>query len=160
MPNIKAKNYYGEYVTRENADKVYFESADTEGEKVPFTYGEVVEDVQIIPDFSAGDMTVAVEEGKLLREVTVVKPETLVPENVAKDVEIAGIVGTHEGGGSGNITDENQKYFACTFVPDDPNAYLQSVDFRKVNADTGNCDISIPTVIAGRPVIIVSDAGA
>lgn len=35
--------------------------------------------------------------GKVLSKVTIAKPETLVPENIVKDVEIAGIVGTHKG---------------------------------------------------------------
>lgn len=39
------------------------------------------------------------EDGKVLSKVTITKPETLVPENIAKDVEIGGVVGTHEGGG-------------------------------------------------------------
>lgn len=57
----------------------------------------------ISPDFSGGDVVVTPTEGKLLSEVTVQKPETLVPENIAKDVDIAGVVGTLEtGGGGGN----------------------------------------------------------
>lgn len=55
----------------------------------------------ISPDFSGGDVVVTPTEGKLLSEVTVQKPETLVPENIAKDVDIAGVVGTLETGGGG-----------------------------------------------------------
>ena len=51
------------------------------------------------PDFSDGDMEVLPAEDKLFSKVTIEKPETLIPENIAKDVEIAGIVGTLAGGG-------------------------------------------------------------
>lgn len=37
-------------------------------------------------------------DGKVISRVTVKKPETLVPENIAEDVEIGGVVGTYQGG--------------------------------------------------------------
>lgn len=52
-------------------------------------------------DFSGGAMEVTPTAGKLLSKVGIPVPETLVPENIAKDVDIAGVVGTHEGGGGG-----------------------------------------------------------
>lgn len=45
-------------------------------------------------DFSEGNMNVLPDTGSTFSEVTIEKPESLVPENVVKDVEIAGIVGT------------------------------------------------------------------
>lgn len=53
-------------------------------------------DQEVIP--SASD--------KVLTKAIIKKPETLVPENIAKDVEIAGVVGTHAGGGGGLVLDE------------------------------------------------------
>lgn len=58
----------------------------------------------IDPDFSAGDMVVTPDAGKAFSGVTVTKPANLVPENIAKDVDVAGVVGTHEGGGGGGNT--------------------------------------------------------
>lgn len=46
-----------------------------------------------------GDMMITPTDGKLLSSVTVKKPETLVHENIARGVTIAGIIGTHDGGG-------------------------------------------------------------
>lgn len=40
-------------------------------------------------------------DGKVISKVTIVKPETLVPENIAKDVDIGGVVGTMEAGSGG-----------------------------------------------------------
>jgi hypothetical protein len=51
-------------------------------------------------DFSDGDINIAAPDGYAFTGGTIKKPENLVPENIAKDVEIAGIVGTHEGGGA------------------------------------------------------------
>lgn len=53
----------------------------------------------ISPDFSGGDVVVTPTEGKLLSEVTVQKPTNLEPGNIAKDVDVGGIVGTLETGG-------------------------------------------------------------
>lgn len=59
---------------------------------VPFTYGEAVSKTVEL-DFSGGDMTVPIADGELVTDLTITKPENLLPENIAKDVEIAGIVG-------------------------------------------------------------------
>lgn len=49
----------------------------------------------VAADFSGGDMTIAPSsDGKVMTEVVVTKPETLLPENIAEGVDIAGIIGT------------------------------------------------------------------
>lgn len=58
-----------------------------------------VEKLNVNLDFSEGNITVVPEAGKLINRVDIQKPATLVPENIAKDVNVAGVVGTHEGGG-------------------------------------------------------------
>lgn len=61
-------------------------------------------------DFSAGDAVVMAENRKPFSKVTINKPETLVAENIAKDINIAGIIGTLEsGGGEGDFTAD--RYF-------------------------------------------------
>lgn len=47
-----------------------------------------------------GDQVVTPDEGKVLTKVTVQKPSTLAPENVKKDVNIGGVVGTLESSAS------------------------------------------------------------
>lgn len=124
MPNIKAKNYYGEYVSRENVNKVLYESADEEGVKIPFTYGEAVsKEVEL--DFSSGNnMEVPIAEGELITDLTVVKPANLAPENIAKDVVIAGIKGEHIGGGD---VENMPQLYAPTAI----SALLTASDGRK-----------------------------
>ena len=60
---------------------------------VPFTYGELLEDVEIMPDFKEGDMQISVPDGSLVKEATIIKPEDLTPENIRKGVTIGGIEG-------------------------------------------------------------------
>lgn len=53
----------------------------------------------INPDFSAGDMEVVPEDEQVFSKVGIQKPANLTPGNIAKDVDIAGVVGTLEGSG-------------------------------------------------------------
>ena len=58
----------------------------------------------IEPDFSEGDMVVIPEDGTLYSKVTIPTPDTLIPENIADGINIAGIIGTlAAGGGGGNV---------------------------------------------------------
>lgn len=47
-------------------------------------------------DMAAGNQTISPDEGKVLSSVVVTKPTTLVAENIKKDVNIGGVVGTLE----------------------------------------------------------------
>ena len=62
-----------------------------------------------------GNQTVLPTAGKVLSSVTIEKPATLLPENIAEGVDIAGIIGTLAsggGGGGGNI-----KFFFKEWMP-------------------------------------------
>lgn len=101
MPDVKIKGYSGNELEYKNVPKVYLAAPESTPDNpvlVPFTYGEAIEGVEVEPDFSSGDMQITAPDGYLIRSGVVKKPETLVPENIAKDVEVAGIVGEFEGG--------------------------------------------------------------
>lgn len=72
------------------------------GETVGNVPGAFIGDTEeVIVDLSMADgdqVIVPSADGKVLSKVIITKPETLIPENVAKDVEIGGVVGAHEGG--------------------------------------------------------------
>lgn len=51
-------------------------------------------------NFADGDMTINASDTAWISSVTINKPETLIPENIAEGVEIAGVTGTHAGGAS------------------------------------------------------------
>lgn len=96
MPDVKIKGYSGNELHYADVPKVWLaaeESTEDNPVLLPFTYGEALDDVEIVPDFSVGDMQIAVPEGYLARSAVVKRPETLVPENVAEGVSIAGITG-------------------------------------------------------------------
>lgn len=96
MPDITLYNQTGQAVTYEGVEEIVTDTPD--GEKtVKFSYGEVVEGTEIELDLAEGDQTVSVPAGYLVKEATIKKPETLVPEYIKKNVEIAGVVGEFAG---------------------------------------------------------------
>ena len=48
----------------------------------------------LTPDFSSGNHVIVPTTGRVLRKVTLTKPAQLIPENIKKDVDICGVVGT------------------------------------------------------------------
>lgn len=49
---------------------------------------------------ASGNQVITPDDGYTLSKVTVTKPDTLIPDNIKKDVNIGGVVGTMSGGGS------------------------------------------------------------
>ncbi len=54
-------------------------------------------------NMASGDQTINPTSGKVLSQVVVKKPATMLPENIAKDVNIGGVVGTLESGGGSEL---------------------------------------------------------
>lgn len=99
--------------------------------------GEPITGTLTIPDQQArtvdlnmpsGNQTIIPDNGKVLSKVTVTKPTTMIPENIKKDVNIGGVVGTLESGGSTgggsetwvlnenfNIIEISDQVFSCSF---------------------------------------------
>lgn len=90
---IVIKNAIGEEVEYET-DKVFFKT--TSGDKQIFTKGTVIDGVKVELDLSKGNQVISAPTDNSYKEVTVVKPYTLIPENIVKDVNIGGVVGTFE----------------------------------------------------------------
>lgn len=59
----------------------------------------VIEGLEIELDMSGGDQSLQTGEGYVVKSATIKKPETMLPENIKKDVDIGGVVGTMESGG-------------------------------------------------------------
>lgn len=99
--NVKIKGFSGTEFQYENVPKVWLaaqESTDDNPVLVPFTYGEALENVPVVPDFSQGDMLVTMPDGYLARSAVAIKPEMLIPENIVEGVTIAGVEGKFKGG--------------------------------------------------------------
>lgn len=58
---------------------------------------------QVALNMASGNQSVVPAAGKVLTEVIVEKPATMLPENIKKDVDIGGVTGTLEGGAKLNI---------------------------------------------------------
>jgi hypothetical protein len=57
------------------------------------------EELALSLSMADGDMVITpTEKGKVISQVTITKPETLIPENIVEGVEIGGVVGTFVGG--------------------------------------------------------------
>ena len=63
---------------------------------------------------ASGNQVIAPDEGYSLSEVTVVKPSTLIPENIKKNVDIGGVVGTMAYTPSGTGTSVDVRVNAIT----------------------------------------------
>ena len=48
----------------------------------------------VTPNFSSGNQVITPTSGKVLSQVTLTKPTDLLPENIAKDKNVCGVVGT------------------------------------------------------------------
>lgn len=151
-------NYSQNPVEYESVPKVWLTHPDSTEEEpvlVPFTYGEAVSKT-VEPDFSAGDMAVAIPEGELVTELTVKKPEGLEPENIPEGMYIGGVgPGTFQGSGGGGELDANLKYFKVAIDPDAKAVTIYGVLYDRIHADTGSYDAYIPDTLNGFPVTVV-----
>ena len=71
------------------------------GGKQIFSRGEAITNVPIELDFSGGNQSVTAPAGQLVKSAVIYKPDSLVPENIAEGVDIAGVLGTLAAGGGG-----------------------------------------------------------
>lgn len=93
--NLVLKDHSG--INIEGLDSVVEIRVPTDdGDFQSYTLGARVEKT-IDLDFSAGNMEVTPENGTVFGKVVIRQPGTLIPDNIAFDVNIAGIVGTNKG---------------------------------------------------------------
>lgn len=59
---------------------------------------DILENLPIALDFSNGNQTITAPDGKAVKSAIIQKPETLIPDNIAEGVSIAGIIGALAGG--------------------------------------------------------------
>ncbi len=63
------------------------------------TTSKLEEEKTVVLALASGDQIVTPSDGKVISKVTIEKPTTLIPDNVKQGVVIAGVTGTHAGGG-------------------------------------------------------------
>lgn len=141
---IILKDINGNEVVYPNVSKVKFDTAD--GGTQIFSKGEAVENVPITLYLKDGDQTVTAPDGMLVKSAVILKPETLKPENIKKDVEIAGVVGTHSGGVE---LDERLCFFKFGIDMTAKVITLYGVMYDIIYATTGSYDVTIPDHFVG-----------
>lgn len=127
----------------------------TEGKQQKYTKGIKAEKTVEL-SLADGDQTVEPDEGTLLSKVTITKPETLVPENIAKDVYIAGIgPGTH----SAEIALEGDflKYVVYQIDMENKVLTVTGILYGQLYADTGGYEVTIPDTFGDFSVEINSE---
>lgn len=128
--DIVLYNRTGSAVTYPNTDTLTTDTT-TEGETALFTYGEVVEGTEIDLALADGDQKVSVPTGSLLREATIKKPETLVPEYIKKGVDVAGVIGTFAAGDRVEKTVNLDMVDGDQIVDADPDTVMSRVTLKK-----------------------------
>lgn len=152
MPDIKVKGYSGTELEYENVEKIWLSSADSTEEAptlVPYTYGEVVDGMEVELDFSGGDQKLSVPDGMLVKEATVKQPENLVPENIRAGEVVAGIAGEFVGVGEEKTVELDFTDGDMTITPSD-GKLLSKVDIPKPETLVPE-NIRAGEVIAGIP---------
>ena len=112
--------------------------------------------LEVALNFGEGDMTLVPDEGTLWTQVDIPKPVNLIPENIAKDAEIAGVVGIFEGSGAVSIDTEALKYFAYKVDSENSEIVLYGILYSELYADTGSYDVYIPDKIGTFDVVIAA----
>lgn len=65
---------------------------------------------------ASGNQVITPTSGKVMNEVTITKPSTLIPENIKNGIDIGGVTGTYTGsGGSGSLNWVELDYTNCSF---------------------------------------------
>ena len=131
-PNdIVLKNPHGEDAAYGDYKKIRLNKLD--GSKAIYSEGETVVKVleQSEIDFSNGNLTIKPDDGKLFSYVFIPVPNNLKSENIAEDVVIAGIKGTHKSEGS----DGSIAYYENPSVTTIPAYIYKDMNFESVKFD-------------------------
>lgn len=96
---------------------------------------------------ASGNQTVNPDSGKVLSKVTITKPDTLIPENIKKDITIGGVVGTLEsssssGGGSSETWVLNSSINTSTKFSVTINFISNNIEYNSISLS----GVAAPTV--------------
>lgn len=127
---IVLKDRNGNDVAYYGIETVTFDTT-TDGKQQTFTKGVAVEGLEIVPDFSGGDMPVTAPEGSLVRSAVVKQPAGLTPGNIRNGAEVAGVVGSFIGDTEVVEVDLAMADGDQEITPSDPGKVLRHVVVKK-----------------------------
>lgn len=158
MADIVLYDRTGAPVTYEGVETITTDTPE-DGVLATFTHGVVPETVpEIDPDFSSGNQTYKAGDGELLKEVVLKKPETLLPENITKGTNIAGVEGTAVGKGVSKtiVLDEVDLSEGSQTVQADTDTLMSEVVIEKPDAllpENVAKGVNIAGVVGNAPII-------
>lgn len=155
--DIALYNRKGEKQPFELIDRLAVDTPEA-GTKAIYTYGEAVENASYDLNFAEGNQKITLDNGELLREFTIKKPENLIPENIPIGISIAGIDGTLYAS-KFDPRDELLKYFVFSLDVNTETIILYKILYDKIYEETGNYDVNIPDKIGNFSVMINNLAG-
>lgn len=100
MANVVAENWDGTTYQEDGVETLSM--YNDEGGVETFVHESLVAEpveATVELDFSGGDMIVTPENGQTFSSILIPKPPNLIPENVPKDMDMAGIIGAMKVGG-------------------------------------------------------------
>lgn len=130
MPDIVLYDKNGQPVIYEGVDSLSTDTPVAE-EIAKFTYGDLLDGVQVEPYLKNGNQTITVPEGFLVREATILKPESLKPENIKKYETVAGVEGSFIGNPEENEVELDMENGDQIIEPTSEDALLSKVTVRK-----------------------------
>lgn len=123
---------------------------------------DIHENYPVTLDFSSGNQVVDAGEGAVIKSAVIQKPDTLVPGNIARGINIAGIVGTNAGGAGAVLVpdpnyDINVKHsdtFTLTYEGESPTVNCPAILKYK---DDGAGTLTFTPNAIGTGVIVLSN---
>lgn len=116
--NILLYNKKGKTVEYANVDTISTDTVIT-GAQAVFSRGSLVAPITKPLDMKDGNQIIAAPHGSFVKEVTIEKPDTLIPENIKKHVIVGGVEGTFAG-------DEVEKTAELDFATEYAEAYSET----------------------------------
>lgn len=116
--NILLYNKKGKTVEYANVDTISTDTVIT-GAQAVFSRGSLVAPITKPLDMKDGNQIVTAPHGSFVKEVTIEKPDTLIPENIKKHVIVGGVEGTFAG-------DEVEKIAELDFATEYTEAYSET----------------------------------
>lgn len=116
--NILLYNKKGKTVEYANVDTISTDTVIT-GAQAVFSRGSLVPPITKPLDMKDGNQIVTAPHGSFVKEITIEKPDTLIPENIKKHVIVGGVEGTFAG-------DEVEKIAELDFATEYAEAYSET----------------------------------
>lgn len=130
---IVLKDRNGNDVAYYGIETVTFDTT-TDGKQQVYTKGVAVEGLEIVPDFSGGDMPIMAAVNTLLRSAIIKKPEDCAPENIRKGKRIGGMDGNFIGDTEEITVDLNMANGDQVITPTADGKVISKVTVRKPDA--------------------------